>query len=110
MFTFSRPLTGDEPGIVFGDEKYRLLARSKVLVNLHRSDESEAEGYFEWARMVEAMANGCVVVTEASLGHEPLVAGQHFVETTLDDLAADVVAVLDDDERRREIAGAAHVR
>ena len=108
MFTFSRPLTGDEPGIVFGDEKYRLLARSKVLVNLHRSDESEAAGYFEWARMVEAMANGCVVVTEASLGHEPLVAGQHFVETTLDALAGTVVEVLDDDERRHEIAGAAH--
>ena len=86
MFTFSRPLTGDEPGIVFGADKYRLLARSKVLVNLHRSDESEADGYFEWARMVEAMANGCVVVTEASLGHEPLVAGDHFVETSLDQL------------------------
>ena len=108
MFTFSRPLTGDEPGIVFGDDKYRLLARSKVLVNLHRSDESDADGYFEWARMVEAMANGCVVVTEASLGHEPLVAGEHFVETTLDDLPAEVLAVLDDDERRERIATDAH--
>ena len=108
MFTFSRPLTGDEPGIVFGDEKYRLLARSKVLVNLHRSDESDADGYFEWARMVEAMANGCVVVTEASLGHEPLIAGEHFVETALDDLPTAVLGVLDDDERRRRIAAAAH--
>ena len=44
MFTFSRPLTGVEPGIVFGADKYRLLARSKVLVNLHRSDESDADG------------------------------------------------------------------
>ena len=108
MFTFSRPLTGEEPGIVFGDEKYRLLARSKVLVNLHRSDESDADGYFEWARMIEAMANGCVVVTEASLGHDPLTADEHFVETTLDDLATDVISVLDDDERRGQIAAAAH--
>ena len=108
MFTFSRPLTGDEPGIVFGDDKYRLLARSKVLVNLHRSDESEADGYFEWARMVEAMANGCVVITEASLGHEPLVAGDHFVETSLDQLSTEVLDVLDDDDRREKIAAAAH--
>ncbi len=108
MFTFSRPLTGSEPGIVFGVDKYRLLARSKVLVNLHRSDESEADGYFEWARMVEAMANGCVVVTEASLGHEPLVAGDHFVETSLDRLSTEVLDVLDDDHRREKIAAAAH--
>ena len=108
MFTFSRPLTGSEPGIVFGVDKYRLLARSKVLVNLHRSDESEADGYFEWARMVEAMANGCVVVTEPSLGHEPLVAGDHFVETSLDRLSTEVLDVLDDDHRREKIAAAAH--
>lgn len=108
MFTFSRPLTGSEPGIVFGNDKYRLLARSKVLVNLHRSDESEADGYFEWARMVEAMANGCVVVTEPSLGHEPLVAGDHFVETSLDQLSTEVIDLLDDDDRRLGIATAAH--
>ncbi|MCH9837476.1 glycosyltransferase, partial [bacterium] len=65
-------------------------------------------GYFEWARMVEAMANGCVVVTEASLGHEPLVAGDHFIETSLDQLTADVLDVLGDDNRRSRIAAAAH--
>jgi hypothetical protein len=108
MFTFSRPLTGGEPGIVFGDDKYRLLARSKVLLNLHRSDESDADGYFEWARMIEAMANGCVVVTEASLGHEPLVAGEHFVETNLDDLPDQVIALLDEHDRRTRIANDAH--
>ena len=111
MFTFSRPVTGDEPGIVFGDDKYDLLARSKVLVNLHRSDadaDPGASGYFEWARMIEAMANGCVVVTEPSRGHAPLVAGEHFVETSVDDVASTVVALLDDDARRRRIADAAH--
>lgn len=113
-FTFSRPLTGDEPGVVFGDAKYELLARSKVLVNLHRSDpetaddSTGADGYFEWARMVEAMANGCVVVSEPSLGHEPLQAGEHFVETSLEDLATTVVAVLADDAGRTSIADAAH--
>lgn len=105
-FTFSRPLSGDEPGVVFGDDKYDLLARSKVLVNLHRSGESD--GYFEWARMVEAMANGCVVVTEPSLGYDPLVAGEHFVETSVGSLADTVINVLDDAERRGRIAETAH--
>ena len=37
---------------------------------------TSAPGYFEWARMVEAMANGCAVLTEPSTGFEPLDRGQ----------------------------------
>jgi hypothetical protein len=55
--------------------------------------------------MVEAMANGCVVVTEPSAGYEPLVAGRHFVETT--DLPGTVAALLDDPDRCAEIGAAA---
>ncbi len=51
----------------------RLLARAKVLVNIHR--DARRPGYFEWLRMVEAMANGCVVLTEPSTGYEPLQPG-----------------------------------
>ena len=98
-FSFSRPVTGDEPGLVFGDAKYALLARSTLLVNVHRSHDDRSGAYFEWARMVEAMANGCVVVTEPSIGHEPLVAGEHFVECAADDLATTVAELLDDPER-----------
>jgi Glycosyl transferase family 2/Glycosyl transferases group 1 len=105
LFTFSRPIRGNEPGVVFGTQKYDLLARSKVLVNLHRDDGDD--GYFEWARMVETMANGCVVVTEPSIGHDPLVAGTHFVEV-IDDLATEVISLLDDEDRRTEIAAAAY--
>lgn len=112
-FTFSRPVTGGEPGLVFGDAKYDLLARTTLLVNVHRgepdgSDSEAAADYFEWARMVEAMANGCLVVTEPSVGHEPLAAGEHFVECAADDLAATVDALLADDARRTSITTAAH--
>ncbi len=109
-FRFTRPVTGDEPGLVFGDEKYELLARSTMLVNIHRGGDDGADDeveYFEWARMVEAMANGCLVVTEPSTGHEPLVADEHFVECAEDDLADTVVALLDDTERRTRIIDAA---
>lgn len=107
-FRFSRPVTGDEPGLVFGQVKYELLARSSILVNVHRGDAEGGDGdagaeYFEWARMVEAMANGCLVVTEPSRGHEPLVAGEHFVECGADDFAQTVTALLADHERRRRI-------
>ncbi len=111
-FRFSRPVTGDEPGLVFGDDKYELLAHSTMLVNIHRGDAEGGDGdaaceYFEWARMVEAMANGCLVVSEPSTGHEPLVAGEHFVECAVEDLADTVVSLLADSERRDRITDAA---
>ena len=103
LFRFSAPVDGRAPGTVFGDDKYRLLARSRILLNLHRDDV--APGYFEWARMVEAMANGCAVLTEPSTGYEPLVDGKHFV--VADDLAAPLAELLGDPRRCREIGEAA---
>ena len=56
LFRFTEPVHGGVPGLVFGQDKYDLLARTRMLVNVHRDDSSP--GYFEWARMIEAMANG----------------------------------------------------
>jgi hypothetical protein len=95
LFSFSRPVTSAVGGLVFGRQKYDLLADSRILLNIHR--DQARPGYFEWARMVEAMANGCAVVTEPSAGYEPLVAGRHFVET--EDLSGVVAELLDDPER-----------
>jgi GT2 family glycosyltransferase len=92
LFSFSRPVTHGVGGLVFGADKYDVLARSRILLNIHRDDS--APGYFEWARMIEAMANGCCVVTEPSADHEPLIAGEHFIETT--DLAATLCELFDD--------------
>lgn len=103
LFSFTRPVRDGTPGLVFGDDKYRLLARARLLLNVHRDDRSP--GYFEWARMVEAMANGCCIVTEPVDEHAPFVAGEHFVAT--DDLAAAVVALLDDPEQAAAIGAAA---
>lgn len=105
LFRFTEPVHGGVPGLVFGADKYALLARSKILVNVHRDDN--APGYFEWARMVEAMANGTTVVTEPSTGFEPLEPGVHFVAT--DDVAGTVERLLADPEATSAIGRAGAV-
>src|SRR5262249_55963342 len=52
------PVTREAPNFVLGDAKHDLLARGRVLLNLHRSDVP----YFEWHRHLAALANGCVVL------------------------------------------------
>jgi hypothetical protein len=99
LFTFQRPVGPNTPGLVFGADKYDTLAGARILLNLHRDDRSP--GYFEWARMVEAMANGCCVLTEPVEGAAPFVAGEHFVESA--DLAADLERLLDDPDECRQI-------
>ncbi len=103
LFRFSRPVDGDVPGVVFGRDKYELLGRSRILLNIHRDEVKP--GYFEWARMIEAMANGCAVVTEPSAGFEPLVDGVHFVAT--EHLADAVRDLLDDPDRCAALGEAA---
>lgn len=103
LFSFNRPVRDGTPGLVFGADKYAFLSRARLLLNIHRDDRTP--GYFEWARMVEAMANGCCIVTEPVTDHEPFVAGRHFVAT--DDLAGEIEALLADDERREAIGAAA---
>ncbi|MFZ9040886.1 MAG: glycosyltransferase, partial [Ilumatobacteraceae bacterium] len=103
LFSFDRPVRPGDGGLVFGNDKYDLLADSTILVNIHRDDTTP--GYFEWARMIEAMANGCCVLTEPSAGYEPLVAGEHFVESA--DIAADLAALLDDPGRCHQVGALA---
>jgi glycosyltransferase involved in cell wall biosynthesis len=52
-----------------------LLRRSRILVNLHSSKSD----YFEWHRVLPCLANGCIVLSEASEDYRPLVDGQHLV-------------------------------
>ena len=113
LFRFDRPVTDANPGVVFGNNKYALLARSTLLLNLHRDRSmhlpvgTTAPAYFEWARMIEAMANGCVVVTEPSEGFEPLVPGVHFVQAEVGDLADTIESLLADPTRVEAIRAAA---
>jgi hypothetical protein len=69
------PMTAGRPDFLTGSDKWRLLSRSTILLNLHR----EGKTAFEWVRGLEAMVNGCVVVTEPSTDLGPLVPGEHLL-------------------------------
>lgn len=100
-----RPIDAATPQTVFGDDKRRLLSSAKLLLNIHRDRPPGATSpYFEWARAIEAMANGCVVITEPAQGCDPLVAGTHFVEAKIDEMAAAIDSLLHDEARRAGIA------
>lgn len=108
LFRFDRPVRPGAPGVVFGRQKFDLLASARVLLNVHRQREEGGAPYFEWVRMIEAMANGCAIVSESSTGYEPLVEGLHFLAAGEDDLGECLLALLADEPRRRRIAEAAH--
>lgn len=71
----SEPRTRPKANFFMGDDKLRLLANSKILLNLHRGDSRA----FEWVRYLEAAINGCVVVSEHSPDFAPLEPGRHVV-------------------------------
>ena len=93
-----------ESAFVAGDAKFAALADTRILLNVHRGDEP----YFEWARVVEAIANGCVVASENSVGIEPLVPGVHFLMAPIDHLAEQAIALAFDEPRRSAMADAAY--
>jgi hypothetical protein len=95
----SRPNWRSSEGFYTGIEKWRLLGRSKVLINLHQGTAP----YFEWLRIVEAICNGCVVVSEHSVDYGPLRPGEHFVSGHPENLGLLVQGLLEDNPRRWEL-------
>jgi len=84
---------------MLSSEKWELLNRTKVLLNIHQGDSP----YFEWLRIVQAISNGAVVVSEHSVDHAPLLAGRHFLTGDADSLGYLAEFLLEDSERRWEI-------
>jgi hypothetical protein len=95
----SRPQLADSPDFLSGQRRWAALRSSKLLINVHRSEV----GYLEWLRVIGAMLNGCVVLTEHSVGFEPLVPGEHFVSVSYESLPFALDVLLADPDRIREI-------
>ncbi|GAA3619892.1 hypothetical protein GCM10022267_02560 [Lentzea roselyniae] len=87
-----------------GEAKFAHLADSRFLINLHR-EQSKA---LEWVRVLEALTNGCVVLTEPSTDVEPLVPGKHLVVASAASLGAVAAALASDVARERELRAAGY--
>ena len=93
------PRTRPRPDFLKEADKYHRLRSAKVLLNLHRTTSSA----LEWMRFLEAICNGCVVVSEPCLDSEPLVADEHFLTAGVEQIADVVNGLLDEPERLRQL-------
>jgi hypothetical protein len=98
------PKTSARPDYLIDGAKYAHLSRSKLLVNLHRASSTS----FEWVRALQAIANGCVVVSEPCVDHAPLVPGEHFVVAAADSIPHVVDRLLLEPERVAAIRASAY--
>ena len=97
------PMLRGRSDVLLGADKWRLLARARLLINLHR----EGSMAFEWVRALEAICNGCVIATEPSTGLAPLVPGEHLLVARRERLGRVCAAALDDDAQLQDLAASA---
>ena len=90
-----KPKTRERADFLLGDAKWECLRSTKILLNVHRQESA----YFEWVRVLEGIANGCVLVSEHSPDCAPLVPGEHLVSGTLENLALLADCLLRDEEQ-----------
>ena len=95
----SRPNVASGAAFVAGEEKRDLLARAKVLLNVHGEDEP----YFEWLRVAEAICAGCAVVSERSSDLAPLQWGRHLLTGQLGSLGLFCAWLVEDVSRRDQM-------
>ncbi|MBN1530842.1 MAG: glycosyltransferase family 2 protein [Thermoleophilaceae bacterium] len=104
LFESALPHRADSRSFLSGERKWEHLASARTIVNVHRSEL----GYCEWQRFVGAMSNGCVVLSEHSLGAAPFVAGEHFASFYRESLPHVLRALLDDEQRLAEMRQSAY--
>jgi hypothetical protein len=98
------PNWSQDESFVTGEHKRSLLASSRVLVNIHQSNEP----YFEWLRAVEAAHCGTVIVSEPGLHTEPFVSGKHMVTTPAAGMSMAIEELLDDPDALVRLRTAAY--
>ncbi|PYJ11124.1 MAG: hypothetical protein DMF06_04055 [Verrucomicrobia bacterium] len=77
-----------------------LLSQSRILLNLHYSEEK----YFEWHRMLAGFANGCCIISETCEGYGALVPGEHFIMVERENLVSSCEYYLQHPEECARIA------
>ncbi len=100
----SRPNWAPSGSYRDAEAKWDLLGRAKILINLHQ----EANPYFEWLRVVQAISTGAVVVSEHSVDFAPLVPGEDLMMGEPESLDLLVELLLEDGDRRWKMQTAAY--
>lgn len=99
------PIAGDTTSFP-GASRWPLLAQTKVLINLHRGEDTR----LEWRRVLDAIHAGAVVVTEHSSGIAPLVAGEHLLVASPDSVPFVADVLLRDEQRLADMRARAYER
>lgn len=94
-----KPHTKDAAYYLSGARRSELLAESKLLLNVHQ----QKLAYLEWHRILSAVLNGCVVLSEHSLMTEPFEPGKHFISSRPSDLQSLLDGLLSEPERLERI-------
>jgi hypothetical protein len=98
------PMGPERPDFLPGKAKHAHLANSRFLLNLHR----ERSRALEWVRILEALCNGSVVLTEPSADLDPVVPGKHLVVARAASLGAAAAALAADHARERDLRSAGY--
>ena len=93
------PRPSGRPDFLVGEAKWRHLADSMTLLNLHREGVLDTE----WPRVLEAICNGAVVVTEHCSDSFPLLPGVHYVSASATNAARIADQLLHRPDELREI-------
>jgi hypothetical protein len=104
MVETGQPHTADSASFLSGSEKWKLLADTRVLLNVHQ----EARPYMEWHRIIGAAINGCVVLSEHSLDTDPFEPGEHFVSVNYEHIPGVLAGLIEDRDRLHRIRHAAY--
>jgi hypothetical protein len=88
---------------LWGEGRVELMNRAKIALNIPR-----LEGHLPDVRLLVAMANGALVISEPLYLPEPYEPGVHYVEAPVEQLAETIRNYLADDDARRRITDEAH--
>ena len=84
---------------IFGEDFYKAIQRSKIILNLHGSDFLDTE-----TRVFETLACKGFLVTEKLAGESPFISGEHLVECDkIDDLSKTIGFYLNHPNMREKI-------
>jgi hypothetical protein len=96
-------IDGEKNPYVFGDERTKLINRTKVVLNLLRA---------EWdnnaMRIHIAALNRAMIISEPMLNHTPYRPGVHLIEAKVADIPPLIYYYVNNEEERRAIADKAY--